>query len=1117
MKKNAFIKKMNKDENTLISNTNTDENTLTSNINNGKNTLTSNTHEEIIPLNTNTHNHNEKNSFIKKMNKDENTLISNINEDENTLTSYINNDKNTLNSNTHKEINRLTTNTLTRTRKKSLISNINKDKNTLTSNTHKDINMLTTYILTRKRKHSLISNINKDKNTLTSNVNKDVNNVINNLNKKINMLTTNILTRKRKHSLISNINKDKNTLTSNVDKDVNNVISNLNKKINMLTTNILTRKRKHSLISNINKDKNTLTSNVDKDENNDISNLNKKINTLTTNILKRKKKNSLISNIDKDKNTLTSNVGNDKNTLASNVDKDENNVISNLNEKINTLSTNIITCQKNNLLISDINKDKNTTTTNIPTILTSKINIRPSIKSCVNEFIGVEDDTRNIDNDSDQNHTDHCDGEPNNVTNDVNLVEDNMISIYCKEIWPTILNELSDPLKGIKVFESILFNKTYEQVIRQSTKNKLKIKEIKDLNDDWKLKIGSLAFNMKKVIENTKCDLNSRYISIQNQNQMDITLCKHIGDGEKENNSGINKKDLQNNITPENFKTPKLYQHSINSENRNITESVTDIKTTKYNEIKSNISSTQVIADLIKDIPLSTTVSILCPESLKSNKRNLTESDTCITRAKANIIKTQHSSIPNFDHMDVHIPPDTTASRISPIKNNLTQFDSGIKMTQSKTIESSEQSTLVSTNVCLNTHILPQCDSEIEISEIIESNTINDYEPSTPASIDITVNNPQVITTSESCYYSLNNQKTVLTQYNTDIKKIKSKITESTPTYIDLTLDSPPDTRVSSISPNMLNGQSSSTQCNTQLECYEPSTLSSSSIDLTVINLPIMTNSRLNIEKNISTEYNNGIKAISSTSMSTDLRSNKPTFSSPSLRAITPNRNLSLLGRSNIDVFVVQKDAKLSTIHLKRMRRADWKSPKYLKVLPQNICKTSPDVNAIFPIAVKRALKPNSSPPSKYPMLNKLLTRPTNRNLKLDKRNTLNTPANNQMRAPLPRTNTTLKIDKRSFILNTPFISVNNRMNAPLPPTNTIIKLDKRNIFNTTPFNNQMNAPLPDVVYESTQITNKINSQKTIQSNYSLNQHKAPHQIKPVPTAIPLLPSDIIYNNSDGV
>jgi len=62
-----------------------------------------------------------------------------------------------------------------------------------------------------------------------------------------------------------------------------------------------------------------------------------------------------------------------------------------------------------------------------------------------------------------------------------------------------------------------------------------------------------------------------------------------------------------------------------------------------------------------------------------------------------------------------------------------------------------------------------------------------------------------------------------------------------------------------------------------------------------------------------------------------------------------------------------------------------------------------------------------------------------------------------------------------------------------------------------------MTAPLPDVVYESTQITNQINYQETIQSNYSHNLLKAPDQLRPVPLGIPLPPSKIIHDNSDEV
>lgn len=385
-----------------------------------------------------------------------------------------------------------------------------------------------------------------------------------------------------------------------------------------------------------------------------------------------------------------------------------------------------------------------------------------------------------------------------------------------------------------------------------------------------------------------------------------------------------------------------------------------------------------MIEDLIKNIPKSTTVSILNPKSLKSNKRNLTESDTCITRAKAKIIKTQHSSIQNFNHMDVHILPVTTASRVSPkslnCQNiNLIQSNKSVEMTKSKVTESNKHSTLVSRNVCPSTQILTQYVPEIEISKI-------------------TVNNPPVITSSGLSSYLLSKQKTISTQYNTDIKKTKSKIMESTPTYIDLTVDSPPDTRASSPSPNMLNGQSNFTQCNTQIECYEPSTLES--IDLTVNNLPIMMNSRLNNEKKKFTQYNNGIKIISSTSMSTDLSSNIQTYSSPSLRSITSKGNPALFCQPNVDLLVVEKDAQLSTINSNRIKRVDWRSPKNLTVIPKSISVKSSLESALLPIALKRALKPNLSPSSKYPLLNKLLTRPTSTILKLDKKNTLNTPAN---------------------------------------------------------------------------------------------------------------------------
>jgi hypothetical protein len=107
----------------------------------------------------------------------------------------------------------------------------------------------------------------------------------------------------------------------------------------------------------------------------------------------------------------------------------------------------------------------------------------------------------------------------------------------------------------------------------------------------------------------------------------------------------------------------------------------------------------------------------------------------------------------------------------------------------------------------------------------------------------------------------------------------------------------------SQLSPKLLNSQIKNfTHHNTAIEMtgfniteyYEPST--SASIDVTVNNLPAITNSRLNGEKNISTQYSNDTEINPSISISTDLSSNIPTFLSSSIRAITPlNDNLLLV------------------------------------------------------------------------------------------------------------------------------------------------------------------------------------------------------------------------------
>ncbi|XP_022162300.1 uncharacterized protein LOC111028074 isoform X2 [Myzus persicae] len=1128
--KNTSAINTNQKINNKTINTRKTKNSLISDIILDKITLTSNTHEKINTLTTNTY-----------IPKEKIALISNINNDKNTLTSNTHGDENTLTSNTHKDINILTTNTCTPKEKKSSISNIKKDKNklisninnysnTVTSNSHEEINTSTTYTHTPKEKIALISNINKDKNTLSSNTHGDENTLTSNTHKDINTLTNNTHTPKEKKSSISNIKKDKSNLIRNINNYRNTVTSNSHEEINASTTNTHTPRGKISLISNINKDKNTLSSNTHEEKNTLTTKTTKKKDSL---IRALKKKNSFGNNIRKNKITSISNISKNKsvtsrksykikNILTTNKQTTKRTLVTNTHKKINIRTTNkqktkssLIINTRRKKMYSKLKKKtlkptnqnslemKSTSIILAPTIkttssiLTSTIKIKPPIRSCMNNAINYEDDI-SINSDSDSYYDNE---EPNhNITNDVNLVHDDMISIYCKENWPTILNNLSDPLTGIEVYRSILFNKACILLQNQCTKTKLEILKLKGRNLQWQLKFECLEFQIKTLVESTRSDRNTRHISIQNQNQKDAALCRSIGVGKKETtNAGRKKKvctDLKNDITPDNFKTLKSYQQSLNSEDGNLTECETDINTTKSKEIKTNLSSTQVMVDLIKDIPPSTTASILIPESSESKKRSVSECDTYITRSKTKIIKTNHSSIPNFDNLNVHIPPETTISIISPEsiyteQDNLTQSDSGIEITKSKVIETNEQSTLESSNICPDFAILTQYGTEIEFSEITESNMIDCYEPATSASIDRTVNNPPVITTSGLSSYLFSNQKTISTQYNTDIRKTRSKTMESSPAYIDLTVDSPPDMISSSVNPNMLNGQSSSTLHNTQIECYEPST--STSIDLTVNDLPIMMNSMLKNKTNIFTQCNKDIEITSLTSMSTDLRSNNPTFSSSSVKATTPlnsNDDLCMDGESKVkkrttfDVFVVGKDAQLSTVDAKRIKRIDWKCPQALFVSSNQIPVELSHQNAILPVALKRI---NENPPSQYPLLNMLLTKPNNTVIKPAEINT--TPFNNQMNTPFPPKNTIIKQDKRTFILNIPVNSVNNRMKAPLP----------------------------DVVYESTQITNKINYQETIHSNYSYNLRKAAHKMKPVPIAIPLPPSEIIYGYSDEI
>jgi hypothetical protein len=204
----------------------------------------------------------------------------------------------------------------------------------------------------------------------------------------------------------------------------------------------------------------------------------------------------------------------------------------------------------------------------------------------------------------------------------------------------------------------------------------------------------------------------------------------------------------------------------------------------------------------------------------------------------------------------------------------------------------------------------------------------------------------------------------------------------------------------SRLSPKLLNSQIKNfTHHNTAIEMtesniteyYEPST--SASIDLNVNNLSAITNSRLSGEKNIFTQYSDDTEIIPSTSISTDLSSNIPTFSNSSVRTITPLNDNLLLHKtitpplctdapSNVEIF---KNSKIST--MKRKNSEELTYPRIITVYP----KTGPLIGrtVILPFAIKRILKSDSQ--SEPIIINELLNY-TYKTIQSDKRDLLNTP-----------------------------------------------------------------------------------------------------------------------------
>lgn len=339
--------------------------------------------------------------------------------------------------------------------------------------------------------------------------------------------------------------------------------------------------------------------------------------------------------------------------------------------------------------------------------------------------------------------------------------------------------------------------------------------------------------------------------------------------------------------------------------------------TSKPEEIKTNISSTPVMVDLIKDIPENVIISRLSPK-------------------------------PKFDTQ----------------QNNLTQSDSDIKMIQSNFIKSNENFSPVS---CISKALnLSSKSLKRKISNLIQNNT----------SIEI---------------------KSKFRKYN-GLSSLASN---------DLIMESLPDIMLSRFGPKFLNSQTTnSTQHNTAInmtesninKCYESFT--PASIDVIVNNLPMIINSRLIGEKNIFTQFNKHTETIPSISISNDLNSDVPTFSSSSMRAVTSlndnllfnkeiNPALSMVAPSNVEVLMFEKNLEISTKDSKMINQKEWESPRKLTV--RSDTDPSMSTTVILPFALKRLSKLNNHSPSQYPMLNKLLTKP-NTILKLDKKDKLNTP-----------------------------------------------------------------------------------------------------------------------------
>ncbi|XP_026805698.1 probable protein phosphatase DDB_G0282105 isoform X2 [Rhopalosiphum maidis] len=591
-----------------------------------------------------------------------------------TLLTNTHKETNILTTDTPKEINNLTTNT--RKVKNSLINDVHKNKNTLRNKKNKNTYILTKN--NRKGKKSLVSGIKNEKNISTANSNTSKRSLTTNIHTQKNIITTrkqknknSLITNVNGITISSKVKKYTSKFTnqkSNTNKNSPIIISTstITSTSTTLTSPIKSIPKIEGAPTAL---KTTIICTPTIVSTPTVTST-PIIESLPTIKMAHTIERCMNKSIDYEDNIviISDNEDDDSNFNFFEVDNEEvNNKINEIDLKdydfmiLTDLKKNLPTIESTSRIINTPTIENTFTIVSTPTVAptiksTSIITSTPIIESTFSiestptvtstpiirslpsikmtdtierynmniKNIDYEDDIIFISDDEDDDSILNFfevndDEENNNEIDEINEIDlkdyEIMIFTDLKKYWPTILNKMSDPLTGIKVFESILLNKLLLRMIRGNIKTKKKLEHLYTSINYWKTKYDCLSHQIKTLVNSTKSDKNTRLINIQDKNVKDTTLCSNIGVDKQANNIDIKKKELKSDITPDNLKTSKLYQQSLKSKNKYLSESASDIMTSKSEEIKTNISS------YLLCIPSDLTI---------TEQNNLTQSDSLI-------------------------------------------------------------------------------------------------------------------------------------------------------------------------------------------------------------------------------------------------------------------------------------------------------------------------------------------------------------------------------------------------------------------------------------------------------------------------------------------------------